>query len=461
MPREIIVTLPTLHPGQIKAFRATRPSERQLGLDPAFAENSGGRFKAIRCGRRWGKSLMGETWLSDGAIKGYPNAIFAPDYKKISEIYQDIYDILKPVISRSSKTAGVIRTITGGRIDFWTLENDSAGRSRKYKRVFIDESAFTKPNMLDVWARSIKPTLLDLSGECITASNTNGIDPNNFLYAICNDPKHGFIEFHAPSIDNPLVPERMKGESESDHIARRLAEFAAIRAKEHPLVWRQEYEADFVDWGGVAFFSIDKWLDEMGRPTPMPAHCDRVFAVVDSAVKTGSANDGTAVIYLARNQYTGIPLVILDWDIIQVESDLLTTWLPKVVLPRLDELAKQTGAREGSRGVWIEDRSSGQTLLQHGKRQGWPVHAIDSKFTSLGKDERAIAVSGHHHQGLIKIAEFAHNKTSSYKGTTRNHLETQVAGFRIGDKDAARRADDLLDAYAYSVSLALGNNKGY
>ena len=44
-----------------------------------------------------------------------------------------------------------------------------------------------------------------------------------------------------------------------------------------------------------------------------------------------------------------------------------------------------------------------------------------------------------------------------------NHVRkwSQVAGFRMGDKDAAKRADDLLDAYVHGVALALGDQKQF
>lgn len=460
---DTIITLPTLHPGQVRAFNAKHPSEYQLNFDPGFADVTDSNYKVIRCGRRWGKTDYLKTWVGDGAIKGWPCAIFAPDYKRMSEVYAELATMLKPITPRqggANKTDGVIRLATGGRIDFWTLGDESAGRSRKYKRVAIDESAFTAPNMMDIWERAIEPTLLDLRGQCITASNTNGVDPSNFLWQVCHESRHKFIEVHEPSYNNPHVPGRLPWRTDEQHEEDRLKWFADLKARTPPLVFDQEYNANFVDWSGVAFFGIDKWLID-GRGVPSVPHCDRVFAVIDSAIKTGSDNDGTAVVYFARNQYSGIPLIILDWDIQQIEGDLLTSWVPGVVLPRLEELARQCGAREGSRGVWIEDKASGQVLIQHARRKGWPVHAIDSAFTALGKDERAISVSGYHYQEKIKITQFAHDKTTQYKMTTRNHLEGQVGNFRIGDKDAARRADDLLDAFVYGVSAALGSSKGF
>lgn len=406
-----------------------------------------GKRNAVRTGRRFGKTNMIVTLASQSAFNGKKVGIFAPAYKQLQEPYAEVLSILGKSVAGANRSDGTIRTLSGGKIDFWQLtDNPLAGRGREYDLILIDEGAYTKNSqMLDIWHKSLVPTMATKPNAAVWAFSTpNGIDPENFFWRICNDPEMGFVEHHAPSWENPLV-NREWVETE--------------RQRLHPDVFRQEIECQFVDWSGVAFFGIDKWLVD-GSPVAYPSHCDRVFAVVDSAVKTGSANDGTAIIYLARNQYAGTPLVILDYDIIQIEADLLTNWLPGVVLPRLDELSKQVGAREGVRGVWIEDKASGTVLLQHGQRRGWPVIALDSGFTSIGKDERAIAVSSHHHQGSCKISEYAFNKSVLYKGIDRNHLVSQVTSYRIGDKDAARRADDLADCYTYSLGVALGSAHG-
>jgi hypothetical protein len=417
----IEVQLPTLHPDQVQAYKLQ------------------GRFKAIRCGRRWGKTALAQVVACDAAIKRQSVGIFAPDYKILAETFNEMVYILEPVKSASSKVEGIIRTITGGRIDFWTLENERAGRSRKYHKVIIDEAAFTKPSMMGVWEKSIKPTLLDYGGTAIALSNTNGNDSENFFWRICNQPQYGFVEFHAPTHNNPFMP--------ADELER-------LKTDNHPLVYRQEYLAEFVDWSSAAFFTFDKWL-EAGQPIEAPDKCDAVYAVIDSATKTGREHDGTAVIYFLRNKYTLPKLVILDWEILQIEGALLEVWLPQV-FQNLEALALKHGAREGSLGAWIEDKSSGSVLLQKAEGRGWPAQAIDSRLTALGKDERAIGISGNHYRGEVKLSREAHDKVSTYKETTRNHLRGQVIGFRIGDKDANKREDDLLDCYCYGVELALG-----
>jgi len=422
---ELELDLPTLHEDQARAY------------------NMPARFKAIRAGRRWGKTSLAELVAIDAAVRGEYVGWFAPEYKFLSEAYTDIAGQMAPLIWSSSKVEGVMRTTTGGRIDFWSLDNERAGRSRRYHKVIIDEGAFTKPNMMDIWDKSIRPTLVDYRGSALVTSNTNGIDATNFFYSICNDPKHQFKQYHAPTHRNPYMP---------------ADELAEIEAKTHPLVYQQEYLAEFVDWSGQAFFSQMSLLDKDGHAYPYPVVCDAVFAVADTAIKDKSENDGTAVTFYGRNRAVpGVPLLILDWDIIQVQGSLLEVWLAKV-FERLEQLAKMCRARHGSVGAWIEDKGSGTILLQQARRRGWDAHPIDNDLTKLGKDARAINVSGYVHRGMVKFTQPAYDRVVTYKGVTRNHLLAQVVGYRVGIDSGA---DDALDTFTYGVAIALGDAKGF
>lgn len=381
-----------------------------------------------------------------------------------------IFQTLEAVKSRGSKTEGIIETIKGGRVEFWSMEDENAGRSRKYHRVIIDEGAFTKPNTLDMYQRSIEPTLVDYDGSVLVLSNTNGIDPENFLWQLSNEKKHGFVDIHAPTMANPLLPLRKMNESIVEWMKRREAFFAELRTKTPPLVFQQEYLAEFVDWSGAAFFTRDSLLVN-GAPVEMPKRCQAVYAVIDSATKTGKDHDGTGVTYFAviRNNIRAVQadgtvapqysIVVLDWDIQQIEGALLETWLP-TIFQQLEHYARECGATMGTLGAFIEDKASGMILLQQAARRGWPAHAIDSKLTELGKDERAISVSGYVYRGMVKIARVAYEKVKVYKETSRNHFLGQVVGFRIGDKTSSRQ-DDLLDTFCYGIAIALGNSEGF
>ena len=207
---------------------------------------------------------------------------------------------------------------------------------------------------------------------------------------------------------------------------------------------------------GTSFFLVENVLVD-GQPVDPPKGCDFIFATLDTAVKTGSKNDGTAIAYWMRSKYLGHPLVLLDWEILQIEGSLLEAWLPSVYV-RLEELVVQYSARGGSIGVFIEDKASGSILIQQAIRRSWPVIAIDSKLTSVGKDERAISISGYVHSQQVKICRHAYEKVTNYKGKNGNHLLIQVFRYQLGVPD---QADDLLDAFCYGVALALGNSGGF
>src|SRR5206468_3240213 len=105
-------------------------------------------------------------------------------------------------------------------------------------------------------------------------------------YQICTDPHYGFREYHATTLDNPLLPKRLPGESTAAWQMRRNQYQVELKENNDPLVYAQEYLAEFVDWSGVAFFSREKLLVD-GLPVSFPRHCNSVFAVIDTASKTG------------------------------------------------------------------------------------------------------------------------------------------------------------------------------
>ncbi|MBU9525040.1 hypothetical protein [Burkholderia multivorans] len=412
---------------------------KQAEIGRAFNES---RRVVIRCGRRFGKTTLLERCASKWAYNGLKVGWFGPTYKLNLPTYKRILRTVQPVVFSKSKIDQVIELNSGGCIEFWTLQDEDAGRSRFYDRVIIDEGSLVPKGLRSIWEQAIAPTLLDRKGHAIMAGTPKGIDPENFFYEACTDKSLGWREFHAPTASNPML--------DPEAVAKLKDEYPA-------LVYQQEYLADFVDWNGAAFFSENSLLVD-GEPVDYPTRCDQVFAVVDTALKDGLEHDGTAVTYFARNIITGTPLTILDWDVLQIEGALLESWLPTVA-QRCEELAAQVGARQGSLGGWIEDKASGIVLLQQARRRSLPFHPIEEKLVDLGKEGRALSVSGYVHRGEVKISRYAHDKVTNYKGQTRNHLISQVCGFRLGTKTPHHQ--DLLDTFCYGVAIALGDSEGY
>jgi hypothetical protein len=222
--------------------------------------------------------------------------------------------------------------------------------------------------------------------------------------------------------------------------------------------WASLYEQRPRPLGGSFFSEASLLVD--GQPVEMPTALWSTFAIVDTAMKSGKQHDGLAVTYfgLVLDDTLGYSLVVLDWDLKQMEGALLETWLP-TVFEYLEALALECRAVHGSRGARIEDKGSGTVLLQQAANHGWDATAIESKLTAMGKSERAINVSGYVHQGQVKFTRRAYERVITFKGTTKNHLLSQILSFRPGSQENA--SDDSLDTWTYGVSIALGNPDGF
>jgi hypothetical protein len=281
----------------------------------------------------------------------------------------------------------------------------------------------------------------DLAGKLLDASRDGGEQwevVNLPAFANAQDDPLG------RKVDEPLWPER--------YSAQRLTEIrGVIGEREFGALYQQEPRPL-----GTSFFDVQNCLIA-GEPVEYPIRPDCVYAIIDTATKTGAKHDGTGCTFFAKTEGRGIPLVVLDWDIAKIEGALLEVWLP-TVFERLEQLAVQTGARMGSLGAFIEDKNSGTVLLQHAARRGWPAQPIESKLTAAGKDERAISVMGHVSAGEVKLSRYAYDKVSSYNGRSGNHFLMQVFRFQIGVKD---QQDDLLDTWTYGIAVGLGNAQGY
>lgn len=187
------------------------------------------RFNVLCCGRRWGKSALAVNLLSEPSIDGYPVGYFTPTYKLLDGTYSECVAALEPIIRRKNEHQ-FIELITGGRIEFWTLENELAGRSRKYKRAIIDEAAFVK-NLWKLWTESIRATLTDMQGDGWMLSTPRG--------------KNDFFKFYTKGKD--IQDERWMSWQKSTYTNPYIdpTEIDDARADLPELAFKQEYLAEF------------------------------------------------------------------------------------------------------------------------------------------------------------------------------------------------------------------------
>jgi hypothetical protein len=207
---ERIITLNQPHPTQQKVL-----NERK-------------RFNVLACGRRWGKSALAVNLLAETAIDGFPAGYFCPTYKLLDGTFRECMIALEPIISRSNEH-NFIELITGGKIDFWTLENELAGRSRKYKRDVIDEAAFSK-DLWKRWTEAIRATLTDYKGDAWFLSTPKGKNDFNKLFMRGKTGEDNWMSWQMPTTSNPYIDPLEVADAQKDLPA---------------LAFSQEYLAEF------------------------------------------------------------------------------------------------------------------------------------------------------------------------------------------------------------------------
>lgn len=182
---QIEITLPLPHENQNKILNEKK------------------RFNVLDCGRRWGKSVLSINLLAETALSGHPAGYFTPTYKLLEGSFKEAYNALEPITRRKHDNQ-FIELITGGIIEFWSLDNPQAGRSRKYKRVIVDEAAFVK-NLWEAWTQSIRPTLTDLKGDAFFMSTPKGKNDFYKLYMRGANGEANWMAWQMPTSTNPFI----------------------------------------------------------------------------------------------------------------------------------------------------------------------------------------------------------------------------------------------------------------
>lgn len=197
------------------------------------------RFNTLTCGRRWGKTEFGMHEAADTAINGKSVGWFAPTYKIMDEAFRTLRQRLGPIIDaeRSDMTQKRIVLITGGSIEFWSLDNPDAGRSRKYHLAIVDEAGIVR-NLGWAWQASIRPTLTDYKGGALFLGTPKGRGEFIRLHGRGDAGDKGWASFRCATVENPYIDP-----TEVEDARRDLP--AAIFA--------QEYEGIPADDGGNPF----------------------------------------------------------------------------------------------------------------------------------------------------------------------------------------------------------------
>lgn len=162
------------------------------------------RFNVLMCGRRFGKSVLLGDLAIDTLLDGQPVGYFGADYKTLMEWWRETCMILAPVTVRRNDSEHRLEIMGGGVLEAWTLNNEDAGRSRKYKRVLIDEAGLVD-GLEATWQNAIRPTLLDLKGDAWFAGTPKRYNFFAILFEKAEAGTPGWACWRMATHDNPGI----------------------------------------------------------------------------------------------------------------------------------------------------------------------------------------------------------------------------------------------------------------
>ena len=164
--------------------------------------DSTARFRVLKCGRRWGKSLISQSISVEYGIEKKKVAYITPTYQLGKVFFQELIKELPSKILTKNEADLVINFITGGSIRFFTGERLDNMRGLKFHLAIVDEASYIA-NLEDGWNNAIRPTLTDYKGKAIFLSTPKG---RNFFYSLFM--RHGETDWEAFSFstyDNPYI----------------------------------------------------------------------------------------------------------------------------------------------------------------------------------------------------------------------------------------------------------------
>jgi hypothetical protein len=344
-----------LHPGQVRVLQHAR------------------RFNTVACGRRWGKTTLGLMLAWSGrktALRtGFDVAWVAPSYKLMDEAWRLAKRLYRPFIVRTDANLHRMELSTGAAMDFWTLEDEDAGRGRKYGLMVVDEAAMAR-HLESAWNAALSPTLTDYAGGAWFFSTPKG---RNHFWTLSQEPDRDphWAHHHAPSAENPHLP---------------AAEIERQRAKLPERIFAQEYLAQFLgDGGGGVFRRVTAAVD---ADLPIDPHEAR------------DVGDGRAYVIgvdWGRHEDFTVIVVIDARARAVVAVDRFTQIDYAIQLSRLQAVQQ----RFPRAPILAESNSMGGPLVEQLQRMRLPVRAFQTTAASKAQAVEALALALE--QGSIRI----------------------------------------------------------
>jgi hypothetical protein len=264
---------------------------------------------------------------------------FAPTYKLMLPVWEQVRRTLRAPAATEYKAERRIDTSTGGRVEFWSLDNEDAGRSRGYDLIVVDEAGLVR-NLETIWRENLIPALLDRRGRAVLAGTPKG--------------RGDFWRIHQTALDDPRWATVRRSTSDNPRLD--PADIALLRSAMTERAARQELDAEFLDDGGAVFRNVRSCVGEIVRSNEA--------AVI--GVDWGRYEDAT--VFAALDPQTRCVVDVerlVDVDFATQRRALVTFW-----------------QRNGGGAVIAEANSIGAPNIEELRRAGLPVQAFTTTIST-------------------------------------------------------------------------------
>lgn len=324
------------------------------------------RYKVVAKGRRVGGTTGAAHYIIDRMLSGKIQVLWVDTTRANVRSYWE--RIFLPILGRIrsqywswNETAKVLK-LCGSTMDMRSAEKPENLEGQKYHLCVLNEAGIILSDR-QLWEVSIRPMLIDYAADCIMVGTPKGrLDKSGKDHLFYDFHTRGknplewkdWASFTIPTADNPLL-----SRSEIEEMAHEV-----------PLIIRaQELSGEFVN---ISLDSVikEEWIRYVDSVPPRTETMRQILSL-DTAFKTTESSDFSACTRWLQT-YSG---------------RLICTgaWSERLTFPDLVARVKAEFMSAPTDALLIEDKASGQSLIQTLKQSDIPVIPFKSDTDKMSR----------------------------------------------------------------------------
>ena len=220
-----------------------KPHKAQRFVIQEMKKRGAAKYNSLACGRQWGKTSLSQGIIFDWSINTLRPVLswfVTPTYKRSKAVYKEMKAVLMPTgIAKFHDTDLEIRFRNDSKVQFQSAEKYDNLRGPTLDYLVVDEFAFLRR---EAWEEVLRAMVTVKGKQVLLISTPKGKNLFHELFQRGRSAEFpNYRSFRAPSSSNPHF---LKQELED------------VRRTLPADIFKQEYEAAFIDGGSVVFRNI-------------------------------------------------------------------------------------------------------------------------------------------------------------------------------------------------------------